>query len=73
MLLSELAVIARLAVSAGNEPTMPIGLEEIVNYLRRACTSTSYTYLYSLEVLRYLEETARAELNGSISVHFEFP
>jgi len=73
MLLSDLAVIGRLAISAGNKATTSIGLEEIVNYLHRACTSTSYTCLYSLEVLHYLEETARAEPNGFISVCFEFP
>ena len=70
MLLSELAVVGRFAVSTGNEFSTTIGLEEIVNDLPRACTTTSYTYLYSLQVMRNLEKTARVELNASTSTRF---
>ena len=55
MLSSELAVIARLAVAAEGDPASSIALDEIVNDLKRACTSTSYTYLYSLELLKQLQ------------------
>jgi hypothetical protein len=37
-------------------------MDELVNDLKRACTATSYTYLYSLQVLRALESKARKEL-----------
>jgi hypothetical protein len=70
MLLSELAVIGKLAVSAGGDSATSIGLEELITDLRRTCTSTSYTYLYSLEVLRYLESKAREEMIGNVSVRF---
>jgi hypothetical protein len=50
MLSSELAVVGRIAVSACRDKDTSIGLEELVNDLRRTCTSTSYTFLYALEV-----------------------
>jgi hypothetical protein len=65
MLSSELAVIGTLAISAESETGSSIGLSEIVDDLRRACTSTSYTYLYSLEVLRHLKFKAQQEFNGN--------
>jgi hypothetical protein len=71
MLLSELTVIGKLAVSAGGDSTTSIGLEELISDLRRTCTSTSYTYLYSLEVLRYLQVKAREELIGNSSHRFK--
>jgi TH1 protein len=37
-------------------------MDELVNDLKRACTATSYTYLYSLQILRALESKARKEL-----------
>jgi len=64
MLLSELAVIGKLAVSAGSDPASSVGMEELVSDLRRACSSTSYTYLYSVELLRYIAEKTRSELVG---------
>lgn len=71
MLLSELAVIGKLAVSAGGDSATSIGLDELITDLRRTCTSTSYTYLYSLEVLRYLESKAREVMNGNVSSRFK--
>ena len=52
MLQSELTAIGRLSVSAGSD--MSIGFTELMQDLERACTSTSYTYLYSLEMIRAL-------------------
>jgi len=60
MLNSELTVIGKLSQSMGHDVTTSIGMEELVDDLRRACTSTSYTYLYSLEVLRALEQRAHS-------------
>ena len=55
MLQSELSAIGRLSVSAGSD--MSIGFTELVQDLERACTSTSYTYLYALEMIRALIAT----------------
>lgn len=52
MLQSELTAVGRMAVSAGSDSS--VGFPELVHDLVRACTSTSYTYVYSLEVLRAL-------------------
>ncbi|KAL7575736.1 hypothetical protein ACA910_003069 [Epithemia clementina (nom. ined.)] len=60
MMQSELTVIGTLAVSSGSDIETSIGMEELKNDLRRACTATSYTYLYSLEVLRALEQRSIA-------------
>ena len=65
MLSSELAVVGRIAVSACRERDTSIGLEELVNDLRRTCTSTSYTYIYALEVLRHLLVTATEQNEAS--------
>lgn len=59
MLQSELAVVGRTAISASDDNS--IGLEELVNDLRRTCTATAFTYLYSIEVLRHLVATAEKE------------
>lgn len=61
MLQSELTVMGKLAVSAGSETAASVGLEELVTYLRRSCTSNAYTYLYSSEVLRYLIAKAKKQ------------
>ena len=50
MLQSEVSVVGKTAISASNDVDTSIGLEELVNDLRRTCTATSYTYLYSIEV-----------------------
>jgi hypothetical protein len=63
MLQSELAAIGKLAVSAGTDPVTSIGMDELINDLKRACTATSYTYLYSLQVLRALESRGRKKLH----------
>jgi hypothetical protein len=55
MLLSELAAVGGLAVSASSDPAGAVGLEGLMTDLRRSCSSTSYTYLYSVELLRYLD------------------
>jgi TH1 protein/WW domain len=65
MLLSELAAVGGVAVSAGSDPAVAVGLEELVNDLRRACSSTSYTYLYSIELLRYLDDKVRRQIGPS--------
>jgi hypothetical protein len=54
MLASEFAVVAAAAASgASSTQDSSIGMEELVEDLRRTCTSTSYTYLYAIEVRRY--------------------
>jgi len=70
MLLSELAIVGSLAVSAGSDPVSSVGLEELVNDLQRACSSTSYTYLYSVELLRHLEDMTRRDYDTSPSSRF---
>ena len=50
MLQSELAVVGKTSVSASSDVDTSIGLEELVNDLRRTCTATAFTYLYSIEV-----------------------
>ena len=54
MLQSELAVVGKTAISASSDVDTSIGLEELVNDLRRTCTATAYTYLYSVEVSRLI-------------------
>ena len=72
MLQSELSVIGKLAVSAGSDVITSIGVDDLVNDLRRACTSTSYTYLYSLEVLKALEEKTPNLADASTHVRRAF-
>jgi TH1 protein/WW domain len=62
MLLSELAVVGCAAVSAGSDVSSSSGFDDLLNDLQRACTSTSYTYLYSVEMLRTLVSRAQEEL-----------
>lgn len=50
MLQSELAVVGKASISASSDVDTAIGLEELVNDLRRTCTATAFTYLYSIEV-----------------------
>lgn len=50
MLQSELAVVGKASISASSDVDTSIGLEELVNDLRRTCTATAFTYLYSIEV-----------------------
>jgi hypothetical protein len=54
MLLSELAVVGCTAVSAGSDINSSSGFDDLLNDLQRACSATSYTYLYSVEMLRTL-------------------
>jgi len=61
MLQSELAVVGKAAISASSEMDTSIGLDELVNDLRRTCTATAFTYLYSIEVLRHLVEVAEKD------------
>jgi hypothetical protein len=70
MLLSELAVIGKLAVSAGSDGSASVGLDELVNDLTRACTSTSYTYLYTIELLRFLVAKAHEDISPDVSDRF---
>jgi len=50
MLQSELAVVGKTAVCASSDVDTSMGLEDLVNDLRRTCTATAFTYLYSIEV-----------------------
>lgn len=50
MLASEIAAVGKIAVSLCQEQDSTIHLEELVSGLRRTCTSTAYTYIFSLEV-----------------------
>lgn len=50
MLGSEFVVIGNLSTSASSVTETSVDLSQIVEDLRRACTSTSYTYLYAVEV-----------------------
>lgn len=61
MLASELAVIGKISVSACHDHDTSISLNELVGDLRRICTSTSYTYLYGFEVLRFQIQKAKSD------------
>lgn len=50
MLGSEFAVVSNLSASALSDMEASMDMSQIVEDLRRACTSTSYTYLYAVEV-----------------------
>lgn len=50
MLASELAAVAKIAVSLCLERDSTIHLGELVKGLRRTCSSTAYTYAFALEV-----------------------
>lgn len=50
MLASEFAVVGNIASSEEADAESSMGLLELVADLRRTCTSTSYTYLYAIEV-----------------------
>ena len=68
MLSSELACIGKIAVSACNENDTSISLEELVADLRRTCTSTAYTYIYTLEVSLEIVNSRDESINQSILV-----
>ena len=59
MLASEITVVGKMAFGASSDLDTTMGMTELVDDLKRTCTSTSYTYLYSMEVLRYLVEQAK--------------
>jgi len=61
MLASELAVIGKISVSSCHDHDTSISLNELVGDLRRICTSTSYTYLYGFEVLRFQIQKAKSD------------
>jgi hypothetical protein len=63
MLLSELSVIGKCAVSAEYDSESSVGLDDLVNDLQRACSFTSYTYLYSVELLKHLIGKAEEKLD----------
>jgi hypothetical protein len=50
MLGSEFVVVGNLSTSVSSVTETAMDLSQIVEDLRRACTSTSYTYLYGVEV-----------------------
>lgn len=70
MLQSELSIIGRVAISSSSDSVSATGIDELLNDLRRACSSTSYTYLYSLEVLRMLDLKAEKLIERTDSVRF---
>ena len=59
MLASEITVVGKMAFGASSDIDTTMGMTELVEDLKRTCTSTSYTYLYAMEVLRYLVEQAK--------------
>lgn len=59
MLQSELTNIGNISVSAENDISSALDVEDVVEDLKRACCSTSYTYLYSMEALRHLHARAK--------------
>jgi len=58
MLASEFAVVGKIAFGSTSDLDTALGMSELVEDLRRTCTSTAYTYIYAIEVLRYLIEEA---------------
>jgi hypothetical protein len=58
MLQSELTIIGNISVSAQSDISSAVELDDLVDDLVMACCSTSYTYLYSMEMLRHLETRA---------------
>jgi hypothetical protein len=70
MLLSELTVIGKVAMSAGSDSLSANGLIELTDDLRRASSSTSYTYLYSVEMIRYLVGKLRRDINPAMGDRF---
>lgn len=50
MLASEFAVVGKVAVSACSDGDLTMGIDGLVDDLRRTCTQTSYTYLHAIEV-----------------------
>jgi hypothetical protein len=65
MLLSELAVVGCQAVSAGSDALAAMAMDELVRDLNRSCSSTSYTYLYAVELLRRLVNSAKTQASKS--------
>lgn len=63
MLAFEFAVVGKSASTDNFDLESSIGMDELVEDLRRTCTSTSYTYAYAVEMLRDL--VARAEQEAS--------
>ncbi|KAL3926949.1 MAG: hypothetical protein SGBAC_013273 [Bacillariaceae sp.] len=64
MLASEIAAVGKIAVSLCQKQDSTIHLEELVIGLRRTCTSTAYTYIFSLEVLDHLVTMAKKKAVG---------
>lgn len=60
MLTSELEFLGMVGVGDSGEDESPDSLEGVISDLRRTCTSTSYTYVYSREVLKELTTRAKA-------------
>jgi len=68
MLTSELEYLGRVGIANGNgegdgegaDDETPESFDGVISDLRRTCTSTSYTYYYTREVLRVLTVRAKA-------------
>ena len=72
MLASELTVVGKIAVSACRDDDTSIGLEELVGDLRRTCTSTSYTYIYAIEVIDLLHDERQQQTSFIIAFELFF-
>ena len=62
MLLSELSVIGQQAISASSDIVAATTFPDLIQDVIKACTATSYTYLYSIQMLRTLIQMSNAEL-----------
>lgn len=63
MVASELSVIGSQAVSTGSDFTSALHLRSLVSDLCRSCTSTGYTFMYSIALLKTLDRLAREEIS----------
>jgi TH1 protein/WW domain len=61
MLVSELTVMGRLAVNASSDLPSATQFARLIQDLIKACSSTSYTYLYSMQLLRRLQHLAKSD------------
>ena len=77
MLLSELSVIGQQAISAVSDLVAATTFQELVPDIIKACTATSYTYLYSIQMLRTLIQMSKADFasfgnnSGSSPLRFQ--
>jgi TH1 protein/WW domain len=63
MLLSELTVVGCQAISAQSDIITATTFNDLVQDILKACTATSYTYLYSVQMLRRLIQMSKSQLS----------